>query len=107
MVGPVALIIGLITIRGYWIFRNWKFLFLSMAFLLISIGPMFDWLTYLGFLVSLRIYPFWQYQTFKFGVSMAAFMLLAFIYTDEHRTSSIKVSKLQWIAVAYPTIAYA
>jgi hypothetical protein len=106
LVGPVALTIGLISLRGYLLFRNWKFLFLSMAFILISIKPLLDLLLNLNLFANSRLIPFWQSREVELGISILAFMLLAFLYTDEQRTSSIKISKLQWVAFAILAISY-
>jgi hypothetical protein len=112
LVGPVALIIGLISLRGFVLVRSWKFLLLSVAFLLLSITPLLQLLGFLNLLDS-SLFPaliILESQSLRYVIPTIAFLLLALVYSDELRTATIRINRNGWIVfgilvATYPVLA--
>jgi hypothetical protein len=109
LVGPVALIIGLITLGGFLRFRSWKFLLLSVAFLVISISPLLQFLSYMQLLdISLlQVLLVLQTQALRYLLPTIAFLLLAVVYTDELRNETVRIGRTGWITFGIVVASYA
>jgi hypothetical protein len=109
LVGPVALIIGLITLVGFARFRSWKFLLLSIAFLVISISPLLQFLSYMQLLDSslYQLYYVLQTHAMRYLLPTISFLLLAVVYTDELRTATVRIGKTGWITFGILVASYA
>lgn len=89
----IALSIGFLAFRGYLLFRNWRFLALSLAFIMLAIAP----LTQLIFLIwSVSISTPLE-DMISFAPTCLALLLLAIIYVDERKKASIKITRTQWV----------
>jgi hypothetical protein len=102
LIAPVAVLITLISLRGYYKFRDWRLLFLSVAFLLFSVPPIANLLqiSYTGPLLGLSPWTIsiLAYVSYIFSVaSVLPFAILAYVYLYERRTQSIKITRNQWI----------
>ena len=110
LIAPVALIIALISLDSYRKFRNWRLLFLSVAFLLLSIPPLIDLVRYSGALSGLSdwIDSELYYVSLIFSLfSGVPFALLAYVYMDERKKQSIEITRGQWIAGGFLILAEA
>ena len=98
MIAPISISIAIIALKSYLRFRNWRFLFLSLAFFILSIPPLF--------VIFPILFNSNQYSHFFYVASVLPFALLAFVYFDERRKQSIKITRSQWIIGGLPIIAY-
>jgi len=91
--GLISLVIGLIALRGFMLFRNWRFLFLSLAFLVLSILPL---TVFIDFFVSKATF---NLPGNNAPILVIALALLSIVYADEIRKESIKITRTQWLVV--------
>lgn len=118
LIGAISLVIASIGLRGYLRVKNWKSLFLAIAFLIISVSSLFSipqaaglaqWSTSLpgpgsgyGQMVLILRTVF----------QSVAFILLAAIYADELRVRIIELSRAQLdalsvlLAIILVTVSY-
>jgi hypothetical protein len=99
LVVPISISIMLIALTSYLRFRNWRLLFLSVAFLLLAIPPTLNLLASME--VELGLSP-WTvsellYASFIFSTaSVLPFAILAYIYFNERKNQSITITRPQW-----------
>ncbi|GEM_PF-2094010 len=118
LIGAISLAIASIGLRGYLRVKNWKSLFLTIAFLIISVSSLFSipqaaglaqWSTLLpgpgsGYGQLLPI--------LRTILQSVAFILLATIYADELRARIIELSRAQLdalsvlLAIILVTVSY-
>ena len=100
LITPISISIMFIALGSYLRFRNWRLLYLSVAFLLLSIPFAIDLLTYSGIESESSGWTLSQLYYISFIFSTASFLpfaLLAYVYFDERRTQAIKITTAQWI----------
>ncbi len=100
VIAPVAISIMLISLTSYLKFRNWRLLFLSVAFFLLSIPPTIHLIAYSGLVSQLPAGS----SSVLYGISfifstasVVSFALLAYVYFNERKTQSIEISRTQWV----------
>lgn len=99
LIGLIAAAIMLISLISYRKFRNWRLLFLGVAFLLISIWPISGpFLTYVfpNLATGWSILEYSYLNAFYSITLIIAFAILTYIYYNEIITQSIKIGKIQW-----------
>jgi hypothetical protein len=99
LIVPVSVCITLIALRSYFKFRNWRLLFLSVAFLLLAISPTINLLINLSamFFLSAWWYSALSYFSYIFSIAtILPFSLLAYVYFNERKTQSITITRRQW-----------
>jgi hypothetical protein len=100
LIAPTAIGITLISFSSYLKFRNWRLLFLSAAFLLLSIPPTIELVLFSGLFQGI---PAWTmselfYISYIFSTaSVLPFALLTCVYFNERKTRSIVITRNQWI----------
>lgn len=89
LTAPILISIAVISLRSYLRFPNWRLLFLSIAFFILSVQPFF-------FVFSLFFSPI-HFYLISYVTFVLPFALLAIVYNDERRKQSIKITQRQWI----------
>ena len=96
---PIAIIISILALRGFYKMRNWRLLFLAVAFLLLSLPYLFDSVLFLG---SFSFISSWSASELDYAFlllsmeSVVPFGLLAYVYVDEVRKNSIKITRVEY-----------
>lgn len=99
IIAVISLTISGVSLRNYVEFRNWRLLFLTFAFLLLAIPPTILTLQVSGALSSLShdTMDELNYVAFIFSASsFVPFAFLGYVYSDEMKKQSIKITGRQW-----------
>jgi hypothetical protein len=98
----------LLSLTSYLKFRNWRLLFLSVAFFLLAIPPTIHLIAYSGLVSQLPSGS----SSVLFGISfifstasVISFALLAYVYFNERKTQSIEISRAQWVIGGFLILA--
>jgi hypothetical protein len=106
--GLIALLIALIALNGYLRFKNWRFLFLGTAFLILAVPLLIGIPLLLGILSneSLSVDTVLGLIVYLIYVgAVVAFAMLTSIYLDESRKSEMRISGTQWAIGAILIVA--
>lgn len=100
IIALIAISIASIALLSYIKVRQWRLLFLSAAFFLLFIPHVLKPVVFSGFFTSLSAwdYDIILYVWFLFdAATVVPFGLLAYLYFDERKTQSVRITRSQWI----------